>query len=142
MTVGAWVKKNSNPDGKIAIVQKSDNSYILRLDNNEPQFVIDPEPGTKIEAKAGFQVTLGEWYHLVGTYDGTDVKIYVDGELESNKATSVPMGSGSLYGLGIGKNLDKGDRYLNGEIEHITIWDRALTADQVLDYYNQTSHKP
>lgn len=141
VTVGAWVKKDSDPDGKIAIVQKSDKSYILRFDNNEPQFIIDQAPG-KSEAKSGITVTTGVWYHLVGTYDGVDVKIYVDGvdETEVPKTASI-MGSGSLYGLGIGKNLDKGNRYLEGEIDDISIWDRAMTIDQVLDYYNQTSHK-
>ncbi|MFC1829433.1 LamG-like jellyroll fold domain-containing protein, partial [Thermodesulfobacteriota bacterium] len=41
VTVAAWVKKDSAPDGKRAIVQKSDQSYILRFDDNWPAFIID-----------------------------------------------------------------------------------------------------
>ena len=146
VTVGAWVKKDSAQSVNIAIVQKSDRSYILRFKGgNEPAFIIDDVADGKKTAESNITVTNGVWYHLVGTYDGTDVKIYVDGEepVGSTTATATGMEDGSCCKLGIGENLDpdKRGRYLDGQIDDISIWDRALTSDQVLDYYKQTSHK-
>jgi len=144
VTVAAWVKKDSAQSGNIAIVQKSDKSYILRFkEGNKPTFIIDQEPGVKKEAKFDTPVSDNIWYHLVGTYDGTDVKIYVDGDEKVSSAIDAGsvMEDGSHRDLGIGENLENTGRYLHGQIDDISIWDRALTADQVSDYYNQTSHK-
>lgn len=143
VTIGAWVKKDSAQTGKIAIVTKSDESYILRfIGGNEPAFIIEHETGGEKTAESGITVSNDVWYHLVGTYDGTNVKIYVDGVDETDiPTTATGMEDGSSYNLGIGENLQNPGKYLDGQIDDISIWDQALTADQVLDYYNQTSHK-
>jgi hypothetical protein len=146
VTVAAWVKQEPAQTGFKAIVQKSDNSYTLRLrDGYEPVFRLKAIGAGTVEARAGLDDLLdspGEWYFLVGTYDGTDVKIYIDGQ----EAATVPAGgtgidSATTFDVGIGKNLDKDGRCFDGSIDDISIWDQALTSDQVLDYYKQTSHK-
>lgn len=148
VTVGLWVKKASLFNTrKVAIVQKSDFSYVMRFDNNQHVFIIDQLVGKKVEATAPITVTAGVWYHVVGTFDGIDVKVYVDGYLKDSRRVDElspgvydTIGDGTNYGLGIGKNLRR-RRHLEGAIDDVSIWDQALTAGQVLDYYNQTSHK-
>ncbi len=81
--------------------------------------------------------TPGQTYHLVGTYDGSEVRLYVNGALEASRAAS---GSISDYGqdLFIGRytNLqDEGVHFLPGTIDQVTIWGRALSSDEVADLY-------
>lgn len=90
------------------------------------------------EASTGYQGwTVGETYHLVGTYDGAEVRLYVNGALESARAAS---GSMEDYGqdLYIGRftNLDQeGTHFLPGGIGEVTIWGRALSEEEVAALY-------
>jgi hypothetical protein len=77
--------------------------------------------------------TPGNWYHLVGTYDGASVKLYVNGALVGEKAAA-----GSLQDFGqpvyIGKQYpypNEGPRCTPGTIDEVSIYNRALTATEV-----------
>ena len=83
---------------------------------------------------AGFW-TPGNWYHLVGTYDGSAVKIYVNGAL----AGQAPM-SGKLsdYGrpLYIGGNIDQPSvARTPGRIDEVSIYNRALSSNEIAALY-------
>jgi hypothetical protein len=75
------------------------------------------------------------WYHLAGTYDGAEVKIYVNGRLEAAEKYSgllradrapIHLGGGKLFGTGWGNQFT-----ITGTIDELMIWDRALTKDEV-----------
>jgi hypothetical protein len=78
--------------------------------------------------------TPGNLYHLVGTYDGSEVRLYVDGQLEATTPASGPI---SDYGkdLYIAAFSNLQTAVLPGAVEEVTIWDRALSADEVADLY-------
>jgi len=141
VTVSAWVKKASNQSGNIAVVQKSDFSYILRFDDDYASFIIDAADGGKIWAWMRTPLPAGEWYHLVGTYDRVNVRIYVDGIPEDVTPFNGDIGDDSDRDLWIGENIDKRGRYLDGKIDDVAVWNRALTDKQVKAYYKATSHK-
>ena len=42
------------------------------------------------------------WYHLAGAYDGSQVKIYVDGELDGSVSHSGELRTRSFWDMGIG----------------------------------------
>lgn len=75
-------------------------------------------------------ITLNEWHHIVGTYNGTDMRIYVDGELVATKfAAGGPrdIGSNPFY---IG-HAPSGNHYFNGYCARFKIYDTALSDSQV-----------
>ena len=77
-------------------------------------------------------IDVNVWYHLAGTYDGSEMKIYVNGELK-NTATvvgSVLEGGKPVY---IGNN--GGGRYHKGLIDEVAIYNRALTACEINQHY-------
>lgn len=83
-----------------------------------------------------------EWYHIVGTYDGNYIKIYVNGSLiNSQRAT----GSMTDFGqdLYIARHGNKSEYYntifhLPGDIDDVRIYSKALTADQILNMYQNS----
>lgn len=84
-------------------------------------------------------IPLKEWLHLVGTYDGTTANYYVNGKLAIQH--TVPGGKipkGDLK-LSIGDRSDGCNcDAIQGYIDEFRIYDRALTADEVLINMNAT----
>jgi|GEM_PF-3832615 len=76
----------------------------------------------------------GVWYHIVGTYDGTVRKIYVNGVLE-NSVTATGQLSSNTANLEIGKYNLSNTHYFDGAIDEVKIYDRALTAEEVYAHY-------
>lgn len=87
---------------------------------------------------SGFNPTLNTWYHMVGTYDGTTMKEYVDGALTSS-ASSLGTSSSGGTGLRIARRWDEtaiSTNYFPGDIGLTRVWNSALTATQVEELYN------
>lgn len=82
----------------------------------------------------------GHWYHVVVTYDGSETKLYVDGELINTHATGsvTPRGSTNYVMLGRGTS-DTAQSYFNGQIEFARVYDRVLTAEEISSYYLRTA---
>ena len=83
------------------------------------------QPG--VDSSTGFFD--GRWHHVLGTYDGTTSKIYIDGALASSTAIS---GSVSYRGtLEIGRDSITGIRFFNGAIDDVLVYDRALSESEI-----------
>jgi len=80
----------------------------------------------------------GRWHNVVGTYDKQNLKIYVDGSLQatSNSFTSDILYTGYLVFL-IGFHAES-TTYFEGKIATTSLYNRALTATEVLQNYNAT----
>ena len=74
------------------------------------------------------------WYHVVGTFDGKELRVYVDGKLEGQKA--VPANGPVMIwndnniefgGRGTGVNAYK------GLLDELIVYDRALTEEEVVE---------
>ncbi len=73
---------------------------------------------------------LGRWHHVVGTYDGATVRLYLDGTLVSSNASTRAIAADPTP-LRIGARADTGNNRFVGGLDEIAIWDRALTAAEV-----------
>ncbi len=77
---------------------------------------------------------VGEWYFLVGTYDGTGVKLYVNSQLIEIMYTTGMLSVYPTY-MNMGNNTTADD-FLQGDIDDIRIYKRALTQQEVDTLYN------
>ncbi|MFW0862568.1 MAG: DUF2341 domain-containing protein [Candidatus Komeilibacteria bacterium] len=74
------------------------------------------------------------WHHVTGVREGNTIKIYIDGVLEGTSSTSGSVSSTSALTIG---DDGGGNRYLNGKLDDIRIYNYALTDKQVKEVYNQ-----
>lgn len=81
----------------------------------------------------------GNWHHVVVTFNGSIVYVYLDGVKNSGWSwpytlAYVSPGTNMLIGVGFGSVL-----YLNGELDEIGAWERALTDSEAAELYNTGS---
>jgi len=76
-------------------------------------------------------LSLHTWHHVVMTYDGSHIRIYVDGEIDGTptvKSGDMAITQTSVY---IGYGLPGLDHYFNGLIDEVMLFDTALQLDQI-----------
>ena len=80
---------------------------------------------------------LDAWYHVAGTYDGTTLRIYVNGSLVKSGAHSAGGVIGSTAGiLYIGFGGSVFSNYFTGKIDDVRIYDKALSLSEIGEIYN------
>jgi len=79
-------------------------------------------------------LALNQWHHLVMTYNGTQIKLYVNGNLASTQNYSGLMNIAGNSGISIGESNQANGywSHTNGKIDDIGIWDRALTEEEIM----------
>ena len=70
-----------------------------------------------------------EWIFAVGTYDGTTQKLYIDGSQTNSVSTSQTIST--TNDAIIGANAYSLDKYFNGNLANVAIWNRALSSDEI-----------
>jgi hypothetical protein len=72
----------------------------------------------------------GQWHHLVATYDGKRIALYVDG-VEADAVTA--SGTLALNNLPVtlGENAASRGRPWNGWLDDARLYDRGLSAEEV-----------
>ncbi|KXK10181.1 MAG: Fibronectin type III domain protein [Microgenomates bacterium OLB23] len=75
----------------------------------------------------GFDMSVGTWYNITFTYDGTNVKLYVNNSQKFSGTSNGRALSGTMY---IGTRYT-GDEGINGRIDDVRVYDRALTLSEI-----------
>ncbi len=86
------------------------------------------------------QLVVGEWYHVVFTADGSNLKLYVNGTLvDTETQTITPEVQSGI--LTIGRWGDTGGEYYPflGEIQKVRLYNKALTATEAKEVYSGAS---
>ena len=75
----------------------------------------------------------GMWYHLTGVYDGSQIRIYVDGVEESSQSLTGVMNyeSGVHTALLLGRWAFDATRNFNGGLGELKMWRRVLTPSEI-----------
>ncbi len=75
----------------------------------------------------------GEWQYVVGTYDGAEHRLYLNGELMESRSASGPIDyDPAPYGFQIGTFIDDNeDIRFNGQITQVAIWNGALSEEEI-----------
>ncbi|WP_367324888.1 family 43 glycosylhydrolase [Streptomyces sp. HUAS ZL42] len=94
---------------------------------------------------AGSQLTPGEWRHVTVTLDGSTgaMVLYVDGVEAARTTTTIKPSelydANRGYSGYIGRSLYSADPYFGGEVDDFRIYDRALSATEVMELSGNTA---
>ncbi len=99
------------------------------------------DDGTTRPDVAGNDVIDGAWHHIVGVRDADndDLKIYIDGSLintTNNAAVSNDLSNPDPFYIGARNSDGSLDRYYDGLIDEISVWQKTLSLTDVQNLYN------
>ena len=81
---------------------------------------------------------LNTWYHLAGVFDGSSLKIYLNGMLQDTVAVSGTISPSTGVVINLGENPTFTGRYFHGDIDEVRIWNVARTAAEIQQNMMQT----
>ena len=79
------------------------------------------------------------WYHIANVFDGTQIRIYVNGILDKTESV-VGSVSRSSINLAIGSHCYGDSNFFKGVIDEVKIYSYARTSDQVQSDYQLTAN--
>lgn len=132
LTIEVWVCHRSLPDtgyyqryvtlgGEVAVLRQDRYNGQPKLD-----FYIKTNGGLHHVQSAVGAMEVGKWYHIAGTWDGTTMKLYLNGKLigQSTPGGSLDSPDGSIRISHVTETMD-------GYIDEVRIWNTARTAQEI-----------
>lgn len=138
LSISAWCKIDNNVEEPICSlwVSAGNQQYLLRSNTSYGiQFYLRGSWGMQSEG-TNQALTPGQWYHIVATWDGSFIYIYVNGSLAiTPKAASGTLDTMTGQKDWIGRHSAN---YLDGDLSNVAYWkNTALNQSQVREIYNE-----
>ena len=133
LTIAGWIKADSWDSGTdVDIIARkgegSPNNYQLSVADGRATLYLDDSDGNGFRGDTALNT--GQWYHIAGTWDGTTVRIYLNGVLDNDPPDSrtgtIGTDTRPVY---IGGR--SGTDLLDGILDDIRIYNRALGSDEI-----------
>ncbi|UJF36053.1 glycoside hydrolase family 2 TIM barrel-domain containing protein [Paenibacillus hexagrammi] len=130
-TLEAWVKPQSAISDS-PIIAKGDTQFALKMSGSTKLEIFAYRSGTWTSASAALPANwVNNWHHVAGTYDGSNLQLYIDGQIVATKAYTGTFSSNS-YAMTIGKDLEKG-RSSKMSFDKVRVYNRGLTLAELND---------
>ena len=143
-TVSAWVNATALAAGDCVFSQwlhgnTANSSWIVYTEGaNKLKFYVG-DGGAAVAAGGNTALTLGQWYHICATWNGTTNILYIDGVAESTTGSASSMNTTAVdmligaYNSGGGASIQN---YFDGDMSNVVVWDTALDNTQIETLYN------
>jgi glucose/arabinose dehydrogenase len=132
MTAEAWVSPSALGGAWRTLVlkeQAAHMTYALYASTDSGRPTGQAYVGGERDARGPSALPTGAWTHLVTTYDGATVRLYVNGAEVRSLAAGGPMAA-STGPLKLGGNAIWGEWYA-GLMDDVRVYDRALTTSEI-----------
>lgn len=128
-TLEMWMKMPSFPGslGDVFNFGTFNNSQLAALYYSSNAIFFGFDTGSDISTA----ISTGTIYHVVGAYDGTTARLYLNGVLKANVAITLNI---ALTSANIGR--DDHPYYWPGVCDECAIYNKALSADQIARHYH------
>lgn len=125
-TVSLWWRKTTSSDNAFFEINFGGGTWGVGFSTFAGDAFIGDFNGSGGSADYSFTFVVGQWYHTVYTYDGTNIRVYLNGALVQNVAWS-------SVGAPAGTNWNFGQS--NVELQDIAIYNAALSAEEAAQLY-------
>jgi hypothetical protein len=138
-SAAAWVKLDQAGGAFQTVISQdgpSNSDFYLQYSGADQRFAMS---FAGVRALAPVKPNPGQWYHLVGVRDTVkgELRLYVDGALAGTASACLPQGAptGNTV-IGRGKYGGNPVDYLDGTVDQVHLYDRALSGDEIKQLYD------
>ncbi len=134
MTIGMWVMIETVPDGSCSLITKAD-TYMIHSSNWSGKG-IEQElllwPFDLWQSPASTPIQLNQWKHVIGTFDGKVIKMFVDGKLMGQRgyANKIAVTNNDVV-IGRDSRACCNTRRSKLTFDEVVIFNRALADNEV-----------
>lgn len=122
ITIETWAKSNTPTWNNYGFLVSKRDAYILHPNSGSKSITFYIMVGGWISVTfSDPNLDITQWHHYAGTYDGSSIKIYVDGVLKNSIVYPGSISTTDTGSLFIGWDDGFGGRYFNGAIDEVTI---------------------
>jgi glucose/arabinose dehydrogenase len=143
LTLEAWVRPTLGTGWRTTLAKESGDTVAYSLYSNRSTLVPTTEvnlDGRTRAANGASAVPLNTWTHLASTYDGTTIRLFVNGTQVGTLGRTGVMAP-SAGPLSIGGNAVHGE-WFQGLIDEVRVYNRALTATEIQTDMNASVGTP
>jgi hypothetical protein len=130
-TIEGWIRREDGDDDYQAIygLECEIGLYVRddRLTFYRRQSFCDPDNDDIVRGATALE--LDRWYHVAVTYDGGEVRVFIDGAADGSEETGLDIQLSSTARMGGVGALD--GQHLFGQIDELTLYDRALDGPEI-----------
>lgn len=83
----------------------------------------------------GPELPLGEWVHVACTYDGADIRAYIDGVEVARVSENNAVGSGDPSPIAVANTAPNWNEPFIGALDRVRVWRRARSATEICDEF-------
>jgi len=141
-TLSGWVNADAFASFRRIVAKatgiQTDNTWwalTTESNGNIPRFQLKTIDGVTTNVVGTTAMQAGQWYHLAGVYDGTSMRLYVNGVEEASAAKSGEIATDSTVETWVGDAPPTGGRGWDGRIDDVRIYNVALSAAEVESLY-------
>jgi hypothetical protein len=137
VTLSVWIKPaNFANSAYQTFVSKGDHAYCLHHTNgNVIEFYIYNTGWRSINGGPVTSTYNATWHHVAGTYDGSQLKLYVDGKMAGSTLWTGTIDT-ATHSVSIGRNSEQSGRLFNGAIDDVRIYRGALPTSEIVKLAN------
>lgn len=140
LSLEAWVKPAALPGGTATIVRK-DLQYLLRVTSSGAVTFRLWKGGAANEfSTASNAVRAGAWNHVVASWNGATMAIYINGTQRASTALAAPSDSAS-DGFYIGSS-GGGYDWLSAWVDEVAVYGAALSSTRIQAHYTKAGIAP
>lgn len=136
ITVATWVKLNTS--SLAGLLSKCDQNgqrvFCLDVNGDTVRFAVSTD-GSAWTSISQSGLLLDTWYFMVAGISGGLLTLQVNAGTANTAACGLPFGGTSS--LILGRYTQSGSEYLNGCLDSVSLWNRALTSGEILYLYNE-----
>jgi hypothetical protein len=136
IAIACWANIRSVPTDYSALVTKGDNSWRLSTTPGQRKFHASVNDWQQLVVDGSTEVSANEWHHVAAVYNGDEVRIYVDGKLDTAKPWKGGIAVNDFDVL-IGENAERKGRFFDGLIDDVRIYNYALKEGDIIALYNK-----
>jgi hypothetical protein len=145
ISISFWIKPDDvSSDQYITTFVNSDggwNGFGIRISSSAKIQIVRANSGTVTTSEnSTASLSTGSWKHIVVTSSQSELKIYIDGVLDSTHSISgFTTNNTGEYNIGALKNAGSYSQFYDGVLDEVRVFNKVISSQDVSTLYAETS---